>query len=92
MLRRTRFVARSGRGWTPFEDSRETVPFEIHEGLDAIGIDPTVLGFTAAIALAVAVLFGMVPAWSAFRTDPITVLRGSGRTAGLSAGRRFRNA
>ena len=47
--------------------------------LDAIGIDPTVLGFTAAIALAVAVLFGMVPAWSAFRTDPITVLRGSGR-------------
>ena len=59
--------------------------------LDAIGIDPTVLGFTAAIALAVAVLFGMVPAWSAFSMDPMTVLRGSGRTAGLSAGRTCRN-
>lgn len=44
VLRRTRFVARSGRGWTPFEDSRETVPFEIHEGLDAIGIDSAALG------------------------------------------------
>ena len=39
VLRRTRFVARSGRSWTPFEDSRETVPFEIHEGLDTIGVD-----------------------------------------------------
>ena len=43
MLRRTRFVAQSGRGWTPFEDSREAVPFEIHEGLDAIGIDSAAL-------------------------------------------------
>jgi len=43
VLRRTRFVARSGRSWTPFEDSRETVPFEIHEGLDAIGIDSAAL-------------------------------------------------
>ena len=59
--------------------------------LDAVRIDPTVLGFTAAIALAVAVLFGMVPAWSAFRMDPMNVLRGSSRTAGLSGGRMFRN-
>ena len=43
VFRRTRFVARSGRGWTPFEDSREAVPFEIHEGLDAIGIDSAAL-------------------------------------------------
>jgi hypothetical protein len=43
VLRRTRFIARSGRGWTPFEDSRETVPFEIHEGLDTIGIDTAAL-------------------------------------------------
>ncbi len=41
----------------------------IFRGSTPIGIDPTVLGFTAAIALAVAVLFGMVPAWSAFRMD-----------------------
>jgi hypothetical protein len=43
VLRRTRFVARRGRGWTPFEDSREAVPFEINEGLDAIGVDGEVL-------------------------------------------------
>jgi len=43
VLRRTRFVARSGRGWTPFEDSREAVPFEIHEGLDTIGVDGAAL-------------------------------------------------
>jgi type II secretory pathway pseudopilin PulG len=43
VLRRTRFVARSGRGWTPFEDSREAVPFEIHEGLDTIVVDGAAL-------------------------------------------------
>jgi hypothetical protein len=43
VLRRTRFVAREGRGWRPFEDSREAVPFEVHEGLDAIGIDAAAL-------------------------------------------------
>lgn len=42
--RRTRLEAKRGDGWTPFEDSREAVPFEIHEGLDGIGIDGDVLG------------------------------------------------
>ena len=76
--------------WIGIRELRAIAPANLPR-LDAIGIDPTVLGFTAAIALAVAVLFGMVPAWSAFRMDPMTVLRGSGRTAGLSAGRTFRN-
>jgi hypothetical protein len=43
VLRRTRFVARQGRGWKAFEDSREAVPFEINEGLDSIGIDGAAL-------------------------------------------------
>ncbi len=77
--------------WIGIRELRAIAPANLPR-LDAIGIDPTVLGFTAAIALMVAVLFGMVPAWSAFRMDPMTVLRGSGRTAGLGAGRRFRNA
>ena len=77
--------------WIGIRELRAIAPANLPR-LDAIGIDPTVLGFTAAIALAVAVLFGMVPAWSAFRMDLMTVLRGSGRTAGLSAGRTFRNA
>jgi hypothetical protein len=42
-MRRTRFVARQGRGWKAFEDSREAVPFEINEGLDSIGIDGAAL-------------------------------------------------
>jgi predicted permease len=60
--------------------------------LDTVRIDLTVLAFTAAVALIVAVMFGMVPAWSAFRMDPMNVLRGSSRTAGLGGGRTFRNA
>ena len=39
VLRRTRLQARGPRTWSTFEDSREAVPFEIHEGLDAIAVD-----------------------------------------------------
>lgn len=44
VFRRTRLAARSGREWRAFEDSREQVPFEIREGLDAIAIDVEALG------------------------------------------------
>lgn len=44
VLRRTRFLARDGLDWTPFEESREQVEFELHEGLDAIGVDGPALG------------------------------------------------
>jgi predicted permease len=60
--------------------------------LDSIRIDLVVLAFTAAVALAAAIIFGMVPAWSAFRMDLTNALRSSGRSAGLGGGRRFRNA
>jgi putative ABC transport system permease protein len=61
--------------------------------LDTIRIDPIVLVFTLAIALAAAFLFGMVPAWSAFRMDLVNVLGGAARTSGLrGGGRGFRNA
>ena len=59
---------------------------------DSIHIDPIVVAFTAAIALLAAFVFGMVPAWSAFRMDLVTALSGGGRTAGLGAGRPFRSA
>jgi hypothetical protein len=39
VLRRTRLEASTQGRWSRFEDSRETVPFEIHEGIDAIGVD-----------------------------------------------------
>ncbi|MGH9330993.1 MAG: FtsX-like permease family protein, partial [Vicinamibacterales bacterium] len=61
--------------------------------LDSIHIDPIVLAFTAVIALACAFIFGMVPAWSAFRMDLMNALGSGARTAGLrGGGRMFRNA
>jgi hypothetical protein len=39
VLRRTRLEQNSSGRWIGFEDSRESVPFEIHSGLDAIGVD-----------------------------------------------------
>ncbi len=59
--------------------------------LDGVRIDPLVLAFTVAIALASAIVFGMVPAWTISRMDPTHVLRGSGRTAGLAGAGVFRN-
>jgi hypothetical protein len=43
VFRRTRLEARDGSRWTVFEDSRESVPFEIREGLDSIGVDAPAL-------------------------------------------------
>ena len=44
-----------------------------------------VLGFTFAVALLTAIIFGAAPAWFATRTDPAEALRGAGRsTAGRS--------
>ena len=55
--------------------------------LDSVRIDPSVFAFTAAVALACAFLFGMVPAWGAFKLDLVAALQGSGRNTGLRGGR-----
>jgi hypothetical protein len=44
VFRRTRFEARSGGRWSPFEDSGEAVEFEIREGMDGIKVDAATLG------------------------------------------------
>ncbi|HET7473723.1 MAG TPA: hypothetical protein VFJ71_11405 [Candidatus Limnocylindrales bacterium] len=44
VYRRTRLETRGGRGWVPFEDHRQSVPFTLNEGLDTIGIDVDALG------------------------------------------------
>lgn len=44
-----------------------------------LSVDWRVLAFTAAIALATAVIFGTVPAWRAARTTPIDALKAHGR-------------
>jgi putative ABC transport system permease protein len=59
--------------------------------LDTVGIDLTVLAFTMGAAVVSALIFGIVPAIRASRPDAAEVLRTSGRSAGLRAGRRLRN-
>jgi predicted permease len=56
--------------------------------VDTIRVDLAVLGFTAGAALLAALLFGLVPAIRASRTDLSTVLRQTGRTSGLAGGGR----
>ena len=56
--------------------------------LENVGLDPMVLGFTA-LAMAAAVLFGVVPALRASRIDVNDVLRAGGRSAALIGGRRL---
>ena len=60
--------------------------------LNSINIDIVVLAYTALAGLVSAAIFGMAPAWRASRPDVMEVLRGSGRTAGLSGGGWLRNA
>ena len=43
VFRRTRLEARSGDRWSAFEDSLESVEFQVREGLDGIGVDATSL-------------------------------------------------
>ena len=60
--------------------------------LDAVRLDPTVLGFSILAALVSAVVFGMIPAIRASRVDAAEILRASGRHSGLAGGRMLRNA
>ena len=59
--------------------------------LDSVTIDPSVLGFTALVAILSAVVFGVLPALRASRPDIMDVLRASGRTTGLGRGGMLRN-
>ena len=59
--------------------------------LESIAIDPVVVLFTAGVALAAALLFAIVPAWSAFRADLVNALKGTGRSQGLGGGQVFRS-
>jgi putative ABC transport system permease protein len=56
-----------------------------------VGIDPMVLAFTVAAALAASVLFGLVPALRASSPDLAQVLRASGRAPSLGGVARLRN-
>ena len=59
--------------------------------LDAVRIDPVVLGFTILASLAAAALVGIVPALRAARPDLAEVLRASGRSPALQGGSLLRS-
>jgi predicted permease len=50
--------------------------------LEQAGLDPSVLGFSALLALLSSLLFGVAPAWRAARTDVLTTLKEATRGAG----------
>jgi hypothetical protein len=43
VYRRQRMQLRRGSGWLTYDDQLQQVPFEVHEGLDAIAVDGTAL-------------------------------------------------
>jgi putative ABC transport system permease protein len=55
--------------------------------LSELSIDPAVLGFTAAVAILTAVVFGIVPALQASKTDLMESLKESGRSGTDGAAR-----
>ena len=59
--------------------------------LDDVHIDPWVLLFATLAAIVAAAIFGVVPALRASRPDLADVLRASGRTPSLGAGKVLRN-
>ena len=66
--------------------SAETIP-----RIEEIGVDPRVLGFTVLLSAAAGVLFGLVPAWHASRTDVNEGLKEGGQqlAGGADRGRLF---
>jgi predicted permease len=77
-------LARWGVTWLVRTDAGNNLP-----GYQPIGLDPTVLAFTAAVSIATAAAFGLLPALQASRPDLNAILRdgGWGSTVG---GRRHR--
>jgi predicted permease len=69
---------------------RATAPIELPPGAD-VRMNWPVLGFTVAISLATALLFGALPAWRASRLDVIESLRAGG-TGGHATPQRLMKA
>ena len=65
------------------------IPASIDAG--GIGIDWRVLGYTVLISIFTGVLFGLAPAFDAWRTDLMSALRDGGRTTAGSSSARLRD-
>jgi predicted permease len=80
-----------GLAWIGIQELRLLAPANLPR-LETVRLDSVVLGFTALACLASTAIFGMVPAWRASKPGVTTLLRGSGRNAGLLGGSTLRNA
>lgn len=60
-------------------------------GIDSIGLDYRLLGFTLAVSLITGVIFGLAPAIQASRANINDPLKEGGRSAATSGSRRLRN-
>ena len=80
-----------GLAWAGIRELLAIAPANLPR-LDAVVIDPEVVGFSALAGLAAAALFGVLPALKASRPDVMQVLRSSGRTAGLGGGKFVRGS
>src|SRR5271155_3719927 len=78
-----------GLAWLGIRELLAIAPANLPR-LDAVAIDPQVVIFSALAGLVAAGLVGVVPALRASRPDVMQVLRSTGRTAGLGAGRFLR--
>jgi putative ABC transport system permease protein len=76
-----------GLAWIGARVLRRLIPATVPRA-EQIGLDWRVLTFTAVIAIASGLLFGVVPAWRAMRPNLVEVLQDSGR--GSTATRRAR--
>jgi putative ABC transport system permease protein len=76
-----------GLAWAGVRVLRGLIPSTVPRA-DQIGLDGPVLAFTAAIAIASGLLFGLVPAWRAMRPNLTGVLQEHAR--GSTASRRSR--
>jgi len=74
-----------GLAWAGIRELLAIAPASLPR-LNAVQIDPAVLGFTALAGLISAAIFGLVPVLRAARPDLMNVLRGSSRNAGLNRG------
>jgi putative ABC transport system permease protein len=79
-----------GLAWAGIYELRALAPENLPR-LESVGIDGTVLVFTALAGLIAAVLFGLAPAWRASQPALMNVLRGTSRTSGLASGAFLRN-
>jgi putative ABC transport system permease protein len=77
--------------WIGIQELRILAPANLPR-LDTVRLDSFVLGFTAIACLAATAIFGMLPACRASKPGVSTLLRGSGRNAGLLGGSSLRNA